>query len=157
MRFLLLILALSSFTIADELPVQEQRMGYKESVPWEKRDGRGYDGYYRVAVKQDPSKEAKTAEWTVDLPQTRRNYSVFATWVENKSNTRNATYAIFDGEKGLGQITVNQQQPPRGTVIKNTRFQKLGSFRFTSRLIRIVLSSSSDGNVVSDSVLVNPE
>lgn len=140
-----------------DVAVEEQRMGYKENVPWEKKVGKGYDGYYKIAPRQNPSEPRRTAEWTVALPHTPRNYSVLSTWIADKENSRLATYDIFDGERGVGRVVVNQQQSPRGTVIKGTQFQKLGSFRFTSKVIRIVLTSQTDGEVVSDSILVNAE
>lgn len=132
-------------------------MGYKESTPWEKKNGQGYLGYYRLAPKQEPDKPARTAEWTVDLPQVGKKYSVLATWPALPTNARNVAYDLYDGERPIGRVVVNQQQPPRGTTIKETRFQKLGTFLFTSRIIRIVLTSVPEGTVVSDSILVNPE
>lgn len=155
LRFVTIVLLHLSLNLTAD--VQEQRMGYKENVPWEKRNGQGYDGYYKVAVKQEIGQKEKTAEWTVDLPAVDKTYAVYATWVADKANTRNATYTVYDGEKGLGQVQANQQQPPRGKTVNSATFQRLGSFRFTSRIIRIVLSSQTDGNVVSDSVLVLPE
>ena len=154
--FMLIAFGFSLICLGDE-PIQEQRMGYRESTPWEKHTGKGYDGFYKVALKQDPSNPEKFAEWTADLSETGRRYGIYATWVADKANSRNASFDVFDAERPVNRINVNQQQAPKGMLIKETRFQKLGVFSFTSRVIRIVLTSQPDGNVVSDSVLVNPE
>jgi hypothetical protein len=122
--------------------------GYTETETWADSSSGGYGGTSRWSSSENGD---RTAAWerTGLVPGT---YAVQVTWTAAGDRATNAPYLIYDGDRFLERIRVNQQEGPVGTAVGGAVFQPLEAFTITSGTLRVVLTNDANGSVSADAV-----
>jgi hypothetical protein len=111
-------------------------------------------GYTDASYLIRPGSGAETVTWQANALKPG-SYIVQATWMPGVKQATNAPYQIYDGEKLLRTVRVNQKAAPAGmTTIRGVVFQSLGMFAVNSGMLKIVLSDQADEYVHADAVHV---
>lgn len=133
--------------------------GYSEFDLWGNGSVQGsYVGYgedYRFHVSSDSNglEPISRATWTVrDLPPGQ--YDVYTTWAPSWSRTTAAPYSIFDNDKKLDTIRINQQIAPVGITEGNTPWQKLGTYEIKSGIFKLQVTSEGPWVVTGRTLVI---
>ena len=115
----------------------------------------GYGGDFRYNAA---GVGADTASWTFSVPPGQ--YLISTTWLPYYNRATNAPYTVYDGDRALGTVTVNQRNSPSGLSDQGKSWTKLnyagnqGIFTITSGTLTVRLSDAANGYVIADAVRV---
>jgi len=114
------------------------------SLPWTSLEGTLplFDDDFSVPF---PGQSSIFASWSFTVAP--GNYQIFATYKVNPSSdfaNINAVYSIrngslFDSNKEVGKITVNQSKTPKGPLYRNATWESLGAYSITGNRLTVVL------------------
>jgi hypothetical protein len=97
-----------------------------------------------------------TATWTF-TGLTPGQYQVLVTWHPYYNEPTNAPYTIFDKNKALQTVLVDQTQAPTGLSNGGVQFQVLATVTITSSRLKVRLGNTGNGTwVVADAIAVVP-
>ena len=124
--------------------------GYSEAGSgWLGLDDDGaYEGGFRYA---SAGTGQNTAGWTFAV-QPGFLYHVNVTWSAGPDRADNAPFTVFDGNKAVTTVLVNQQLAPSGTSSDGQTWQGIYSFRPKSNTVTVRLSDNADGYVIANAV-----
>jgi hypothetical protein len=113
----------------------------------------GYQGDSRFANVGDGR---STATWTESVAPGQ--YTVQASWSGYHNNAIGAPYRIYDGDRLLAEVRVDQQRTPTIAPGESVGFMTLATVDVTSGTLRVVLGNDATGGyqVVADAVRVVP-
>jgi len=98
------------------------------------------------------------ATWTFHVPPGQ--YLVAATWAPYFTFASNAPYTVYDGDRAIGTVKVNQRTKPSGLTSQGASWTRLnysgnqGVFTITSGILTVKLSDAANGYVEADAVRV---
>ena len=136
--------------------VDDGEAGYTESAYgwysfawWTK----GYQSDSRFANAGDGR---NTATWEQTLAP--GSYTIQASWFGYHNNVTNAPYRIYDGDRLLAEVRVDQQKTPAAVTGDPIPFRTLATLNIASGTLRVVLGNDASGGtlVVADAVRVLP-
>ncbi len=129
--------------------IDNTTFGYRDVGPgWSTMTGAGVGGSERV---NSSASAAQTATYTITRPA-GASYELFATWAAGTANTKAAVYTVYDGATKLGSISVDETAKPGTLSVTGTPFLSLGTFATTTGVLRVILSSTTPGQLVADEV-----
>jgi hypothetical protein len=136
--------------------VDDGEAGYTESAYgwyslawWTK----GYQTDSRFAA---PGDGRSTATWEQSLAP--GSYTVQASWFGYHNNVSNAPYRIYDGDRLVAEVRVDQKRTPASAPGDPAPFLTLATVGITSGSVRVVLGNDASGGiqVVADAVRIMP-
>ena len=128
--------------------IDNTTFGYRDvGAGWSTVAGIGVGNSVRVNSSASAS---QTATWTITRPA--GSYELFATWVAQAANTKNAVYTIYDGGTKIGTVNADQSVTPGTLSVNGTPFFSLGTYTTTTGVLRVILSNSSTGQAMADEV-----
>ncbi|WP_406696653.1 tandem-95 repeat protein [Singulisphaera sp. Ch08] len=151
------------FVIADAIFIREAipfsprfaddgQPGFSETgtwIPFTTSSG----GTARYAAPGDGS---ASATWFRDDSVTPGSYQVMVTWSAGLNRASNALYRIYDGNRLVKSVRIDQRNAPVGPMrTRDGVFQKIGEFKITGDSIRVVLSNDADGYVIADTIYIS--
>jgi len=129
--------------------VDNTTFGYRDyGAGWATVNGAGVGGSYRVHAA---AAGAEYAVWTLSRPA-GGTYQVFTTWVADPANATNAAYKVYNGGTLLATVAANQQARPGTLSMDGTPYLSLGTYAFSTGVLRVILTDAANGNVVADQV-----
>jgi hypothetical protein len=128
---------------------------FSASGSWIRTAGSGFRSDYRYSAAGVGN---DVASWTFHVPAGQ--YLVAATWVQSYNRATNSPYSVYDGDRLVGTVLVNQRIAPKGISDQGKSWTKLnysgnqGVFTITSGTLTIKLSDAANGYVIADAVRV---
>ena len=118
---------------------------------WSKAINKGHDDDFLYAKKADLTDKSTyaKAQWKFNVRPGR--YRISAMWTHFKGAATNAPYTIYDGEKPIATIRVNQTRPPYDPQ-SNSIPGILGEFDIKSDTIIVEITNAADNIVEADAV-----
>ncbi|NQU21065.1 MAG: hypothetical protein HQ567_07255 [Candidatus Nealsonbacteria bacterium] len=119
-------------------------------------NGDAYGGDLRY---HEPGNGNNATTWTFDALEPGLSYRVYATWPDAADPAvagrlaADAPFEVFDDEKSVGQLRVNQQVPPDDLEGEGRGWQFLGVYRIDSGTMTVRLSDDASGVVLADAVV----
>jgi hypothetical protein len=84
------------------------------------------------------------------------SYKVYVTYAARDNQARNSPFSVFDDNRLLGTVRIDQRVAPSGPFLNGSRWEYLGMFVINSDVLRVVLSDSARGYIAADAVHIVP-
>ncbi|MCY2989607.1 MAG: putative Ig domain-containing protein [Planctomycetota bacterium] len=113
-------------------------------------------GYHSDSRFVNAGDGRSTATWEQTLAP--GNYTIQASWFGYHNNVSNAPYRIYDGDRLVAEVRVDQKKTPAAVPGDPVPFQTLATLKIASGTVRVVLGNDASGGtlVVADAVRVLP-